>query len=421
MRSTLLIFLLIFPHSSVLTQTSKETVVAGALLYDYQGLEFGAAGDLEMAQLKFRQALTYMPYFPRALLNQKICNDARRGAIPEKLAVKLFKALNNFSLSDSSYVIESFNAALKENPDYAPGYFCRARFYEHLKLFEKAKDDHDRAVNLSPSFPLGYYLRGKFYNDLEEYNKAIADFTRVIEVDESYAPAFLERGIAYCSIGQFSRAIDDFEVALPAWPKWERYFDKNLKIFAAYLNRGSEKVKKQQYEEALRDLTRAVDLNPKFAEPYFNRGLAYLNLKSFDKAVAEFNEALDREPEYASAYYNRGLVLQKKRKFELAIQDYSKTIALQPEHKQAHYRLGEAYIRQNRHTDALVEFDKVLQLDPTDYWAYYWKALANDKLKNYPEAIDAYKAFWERAADSDKNHKTFARQRIIKLRRAVAK
>jgi tetratricopeptide (TPR) repeat protein len=168
-------------------------------------------------------------------------------------------------------------------------------------------------------------------------------------------------------------------------------------------------------------LNQAIALNQMFGEPYLHRGIAHWNLKSLDEAIADFNVAIDKGPEATEAYYYRGLCLQKKGKVEPAVEDYLKAIALAPAHVAARCRLGELYLNQQKFAPALEEFDKILVLDPNTYWAYYWKALINDKLKNYPAAINFYRSFLEKAPQEDTNHKLFANQRIKQLTKWIAK
>jgi len=407
----LLLLVFLFFYSSGLTQTRGETVVVGALVYNYKGLESGADGDLEQAKVNFEQALNYMPYFARSLVNLKICNDAEAGIIPKKHALLLFKSLNNFGSEDSAERLKLTNIVLKKNPQYILIYLLRARIYRRLKRFEEAEADYNKALELSPEFALTPYFRGKLFASRQKYGRAISDFSSTIEVDASYAPAFLERGIALTSIGKHDRAIKDFEVALQAWPNWAATF----KVFGAYLNRGMANIKTKQYAAALSDLSRAIELNPKFAESYLNRGIAFQNLNEFDKAILDFNYAIDLEPEYALAYYNRGHVFRTRRKFDLAIADYLKTVEFEPGLKQAHYTLGELYIKQQEFDNCIPHFARVIELDSGNYWAIYWQALALEKTGNYPDAINSYTTFLEKAPAEHKNHKIFARQRVKKL------
>ena len=67
---------------------------------------------------------------------------------------------------------------------------------------------------------------------------------------------------------------------------------------AAYTNRGLAKYELEDYEGAIADYDRAIELKPKFAEAYYNRGVAKGFLGDHEGAIADF----------ALAYKNRGTV-----------------------------------------------------------------------------------------------------------------
>jgi tetratricopeptide (TPR) repeat protein len=59
----------------------------------------------------------------------------------------------------------------------------------------------------------------------------------------------------------------------------------------AYLNRGNAYTGKGQYDQALADYNKAVEINPKFAPSYSNRGRLYFLKKEYDKAWDDVHEA----------------------------------------------------------------------------------------------------------------------------------
>ena len=120
MNRKLIFFYILFSFSSGVSQTTGETVVAGALVYNYKGLEAGADGDLESAKANFERALNYMPYFARTLLNVQICQDAEAGIVSRKHAVLLFKCMNNSESVDSAETLKLINSVLKKNSTYTP-------------------------------------------------------------------------------------------------------------------------------------------------------------------------------------------------------------------------------------------------------------------------------------------------------------
>ena len=77
-------------------------------------------------------------------------------------------------------------------------------------------------------------------------------------------------------------------------------------------NRGIAHYSRGQFDLAIADFSKALEINPKFAEASNNRGIAYYSKGRFDLAIADFNKALEINPEYAEAYYNRGDLLWQK-------------------------------------------------------------------------------------------------------------
>jgi len=48
-------------------------------------------------------------------------------------------------------------------------------------------------------------------------------------------------------------------------------------------------------------------LDPGLAKAYYNRGSAYDDLKQYNRAIQEFDKAIELDPGFAEAYYSRGI------------------------------------------------------------------------------------------------------------------
>src|SRR5215204_1440714 len=65
-------------------------------------------------------------------------------------------------------------------------------------------------------------------------------------------------------------------------------------------NRGVEYADtKRDYDEAIREYTKAIELNPQFAEAYYNRGIAYSDKKEYDAAIQDYTKAIELNPRFA--------------------------------------------------------------------------------------------------------------------------
>ena len=95
-------------------------------------------------------------------------------------------------------------------------------------------------------------------------------------------------------------------------------------------NRGSELLDKGEYDEAIDEFTKAIEIDPNYAEAYNNRGLAYYYTWEYDLAVADYDKAIEIDPDYADAYNNRGNAYADNGQYDLAIADYDRAIEIDP-------------------------------------------------------------------------------------------
>ena len=58
---------------------------------------------------------------------------------------------------------------------------------------------------------------------------------------------------------------------------------------------------KHDYDSAIADFSKAVQLNPKLTEAYIDRGIIYESKHDLDRALADFRAAIQLDPENAIA------------------------------------------------------------------------------------------------------------------------
>lgn len=105
--------------------------------------------------------------------------------------------------------------------------------------------------------------------------------------------------------------------------------------FTFYQNRANANFVLGEYDAAITDYNKAIELNPKEPTIYFSRALAHFNNKNFASAIADFDKVIELDPAEASAYFKRGSALEKVGSFEKAVSDYQKAVELDAENEPA--------------------------------------------------------------------------------------
>jgi len=103
--------------------------------------------------------------------------------------------------------------------------------------------------------------------------------------------------------------------------------------------------------------------SPRKAEAYNNRGAAlYLDAGNFDQALSDFNKAIEIYPRYVDAYSNRGNVYADKLNFDQALSDYNKAIGIDHNFGHVYYNRAVAYFEKQEYNKSWEDIHKAEEL-----------------------------------------------------------
>jgi tetratricopeptide (TPR) repeat protein len=108
----------------------------------------------------------------------------------------------------------------------------------------------------------------------------------------------------------------------------------------------------------------------RLAKLHNDRGISYSEKGEYDLAISEFNKALEICPMLAQSYNNRGITYSKRGQYDLAISDFTKALEIEPDMAKVHYNRGITYAKQGQHALALQDFDRSIGLDPNHALAH---------------------------------------------------
>jgi len=102
---------------------------------------------------------------------------------------------------------------------------------------------------------------------------------------------------------------------------------------------GNEHYEKGDFDRAIENYNRAIELDPNYDKAYYNRGLAYACKEDYDRAIADINKVIELKPDFAEAYHVLGLAYEYKSLPDQAIEAYNKALKINPNFKDAQNRL----------------------------------------------------------------------------------
>jgi len=144
-------------------------------------------------------------------------------------------------------------------------------------------------------------------------------------------------------------------------------------------------------------------------------GIVFLKRNLFDEAVREFRKAIEIDPEYIEAYNNLGYTLLKQELYEEAIDTFVKGIKKDGNYADLHHNLGYAYFSIDKYGEAIREINNAIEINE-DYVAaifslclVYLKSGDNENqdcdLAPIPERIEKIKQLLTNVKSREKYYK----------------
>ncbi len=160
---------------------------------------------------------------------------------------------------------------------------------------------------------------------------------------------------------------------------------------------------KGKQDEAIVELTKAINKFDRHALAYERRGRVNHILKNYQDALYDYTKSIDLNPSNTAPYFGRGLIHRKNGDIEKAIEDFNlaikTSIPLQSIYWQAHRRKALCHLETGDYAGAFnnLKFYSKRKFKPGDTnqeWQpfatfHYGRALLD--AKNYTEAVDVFK------------------------------
>ncbi|BAY01257.1 TPR repeat-containing protein [Anabaena cylindrica PCC 7122] len=127
---------------------------------------------------------------------------------------------------------------------------------------------------------------------------------------------------------------------------------ENLKLFTyydyhKYILVGDEFVNNQNYQGAITNYSKALQINPRNAQIYFKRAEIHHQLGNFQDAINDYSQAIYINPKDAYSHNNRGIIYYELGYIDYAINDYEEAIRINPKEAVVYFNLAITYYNLN--------------------------------------------------------------------------
>ena len=190
------------------------------------------------------------------------------------------------------------------------------------------------AVRILPDYGDAWFNLGMGYKELEDYKKAIACFKNAeAHMVKTNATFYIAAGIAYGEDGQYQKAIEELQKAI----------DLDTSGYDAYNNIGLYYSRTGNFSMSFQMLNKAIQLNPNDDHAYYNMGNTYAAMNDFTNALTFYKKALSLNPASDIAWVNLGNCYGVLKDYPNALLAFEKALQANPSNELARFNIGTTY------------------------------------------------------------------------------
>jgi len=160
-----------------------------------------------------------------------------------------------------------------------------------------------------------------------------------------------------------------------------RKIEETPKAFDVYMSAVNAKYGTGDYIRAIEMINKGIEIFPDRAADWIEwRAFCKEYLKDYDGAINDFNKCIEIDPLKAENYYNRGRIKALMKKYPDAILDFTKSIEIDSSDHVAYFGRGNAKFEMQEYQEAIYDYN--LAIGNYEHWldANFNRGMAELKL-----------------------------------------
>lgn len=141
-----------------------------------------------------------------------------------------------------------------------------------------------------------------------------------------------------------------------------------------YIVNGDVHFQSRQYDKAIENYQKAIEINPDNDRAHHKLGIVYFNLGLYATAIENYTKAIDINPNKIEAYHGRGIVYGMQSEYQKSITDLTKALQIDktveatdsrfPLRANIYHNRGFIYLHLEEYQKSLADFEKAIEINP---------------------------------------------------------
>jgi len=307
----------------------------------------------------------------------------------------------------------SYEALLQIAPRLAPAYNNLGSLYVRQREYRKAANVLEKGLRVDPKMSSASALLGIALYELGDYAAAKRNLESALRADPKDTNAELLLANGLIKLGEFQSAADHLRRLSERLPEnqeiWYLLGKVHMKLSEEALSKltnldpnsvwvheisGEVMESMKNYDGALLEYKKAVEVAPQQAGTHYHLGNAYWSLNMWDAATEQFRAELANDPSNCLAQWKMGnIILEEHGDSAGALAEIQKALDACPDLMSARVDRARALIKLERHSEAVSDLEAAVKADPAESLTHFLLAQAYRALGRTQEAQAEMKVF----------------------------
>ncbi|KAL4237726.1 Tetratricopeptide repeat protein 13 [Mactra antiquata] len=244
-----------------------------------------------------------------------------------------------------------------------------------------AINTYDSLISNRPNTVAAYFMRGVSYTrkgieNNSNAGKAIEDFTEAIDRDSRFVQAFERRAEAYIAMGQYNKAITDLSRVLDLK-------SSNKILFA----RGVVYLLLQEYSSAEVDFKKNIELDGDDLQSLFYLGLSQYYRGKVRNAIEVFKEVLSKDPDHLDACTSLAQAFREIGNLRMSRSKFNQSLTINKDHVMTLQLRGNLLYHSGEPEESIKDFQKCLDEERHNINCGYMKALSATAVGRFYDGV----------------------------------